>query len=128
MFELDIKTNHKEEIIDITSRVEDLVKNVKDGVVLVYVPHTTCSLIINENYDPNIQKDFLKALKDIVSCDGWLHDKVDGNGSSHIKSSILGTSQNIIVKDGKLLLGVWQALMFVELDGPRERKIYVKIH
>lgn len=127
MFELNIKTNKKEEMIDITSKVEDLIKDVKDGVVLVYVPHTTCCLIINENYDPNIQKDFLKAFNEIVQEGDWLHDKVDGNATSHIKASLLNTSQNIIVKNGKLVLGRWQALMFVELDGPRERKVYVKV-
>jgi secondary thiamine-phosphate synthase enzyme len=127
MFELNIKTNKKEEIIDITSKVEDLIKEVKDGVVLVYVPHTTVGITINENTDINVKKDLLKALRHIVPENlGYEHS--EGNSSSHIKSTLVGNSVNVIVKNGKLQLGTWGGIMFCEFDGPRERKVYVKVY
>jgi len=121
-----IKTKSKEEIIDITSKVNSLIK-VEKGICNIFVKHTTASLIINENYDPNICKDFLKLLDEIIPQGKWLHDKIDGNGAAHLKSSILGCSVNIPIVESKLFLGKWQALMLVELDGPRERVVVVTI-
>lgn len=121
-----IKTKSKEEIVDITSKVNSLIK-VEKGICNIFVKHTTASLIINENYDPNICKDFLKLLDEIIPQGKWLHDKIDGNGAAHLKSSILGCSVNIPIIESKLFLGKWQALMLVELDGPRERVVVVTI-
>ena len=121
-----IKTKSKEELVDITSKVNSLIK-VEKGICNIFVKHTTASLIINENYDPNICKDFLKLLDEIIPQGKWLHDKIDGNGAAHLKSSILGCSVNIPIIESKLFLGKWQALMLVELDGPRERVVVVTI-
>ena len=121
-----IKTTKQEEVIDITSKVEECIK-VKEGIALVYTPHATASIIINENYDPNICLDILEALSNLIPQGKWKHDKIDNNGAAHIKAAILGPSESIPIKDGKLQLGQWQSIMLVELDGPRERTIIVKV-
>lgn len=126
--ELTIKTKKRQEMIDITDRVNELVKNtgIKSGLCNVYVKHTTAALVINENDDPNIEKDFLKTLNEIIpKNNGYLHDNIDNNAQAHIIASILSPSINIPIRDNKLALGRWQALMLIELDGPRERKILV---
>jgi len=128
-FEFAIKTNKREEIIDITERVKSIVEKagIKQGIALIYVPHATASIIINENYDANVCKDILAWLKKQVPKGIWLHDAIDNNGDSHIKASLLGSSQIVPFKNGKLLLGTWQGIGFVELDGPRQRKIYIML-
>ena len=126
-FEFTIKTKKREEIIDITEKVKDLLKktNIKDGICFLYVPHATASLIINENADENVKKDILTWLKKNVPYGIWLHDAIDNNADAHIKSSLLGCFQVIPIKNNHLLLGTWQGIMLVELDGPRERKVYI---
>ena len=128
--EITIKTNNKYELVDISNEINSALKEskVKEGICTVYVPHATAAVIINENYDPNICDDFLEALSEIIPEGKWRHDKVDGNGAAHIKSAILGPSETIPIKGGKLELGTWQSPMFVELDGPRSgRKIIINI-
>lgn len=125
-----ISTSRKQELIDITKDVAAIVKksNIKEGVCNVFAMHATAAIIINENADPNICLDVLDALDKIIEEGVWRHDRVDGNAASHIKSTILGPSETIPIKDGELLLGTWQSPMFVELDGPRKnRKIIVQI-
>jgi len=124
-----IQTSKKEECIDITTHLKDLLKktNIENGLLNVYTPHATAAIIINENADPNIQDDFLSALNKLIPQGIWKHDKLDGNAASHIKASIIGPSETIHIKDGNLQLGTWQSPMLVELDGPRERKVIVKI-
>ena len=126
-----IPTSKKQELIDITNKVNELVRKskVKSGVCNVFVRHATAALIINENYDPNICTDLLKALnKAFPDNAGYLHDRVDNNAGAHIKAAILGTGESIPVENGKLKLGTWQALMLVELDGPRNnREVEVRI-
>jgi len=112
-------------MIDITEKVNNLI-NIEDGICIVHSMHTTTSIIINENYDPNICKDILNALRKLVPDRIWLHDKIDNNASAHIKSSIMGPSEIIPIKDGKLQLGTWQRICFCEFDGPRERKVIVE--
>ncbi|MEM1577899.1 MAG: secondary thiamine-phosphate synthase enzyme YjbQ [Candidatus Pacearchaeota archaeon] len=126
-FEFSIKTNKREEIIDITEKIYDLLKKskIKNGICLIYVPHATSAVIINENYDKAVCDDIIEWLKDSIPKGIWKHDKIDNNADSHIKSSLLGCDKVLIVKDKKLLLGKWQGIGFVELDGPRERKINV---
>lgn len=127
---LTINTNNKQELIDITSSVKDFVKKskTKNGLCNIYLRHSTAALIINENADPNIQKDILKALNDILpDHNGYLHDKIDNNAGAHIKSSILGCFLTIPFKDNELLFGRWQDIFLVELDGPREREIILNI-
>ena len=124
---INIKTSKREEIIDITHDVENIVKNVKKGIALIYVPHATTAITINENYDPNVCKDFLNFLKKLIPQGVWLHDRIDANGDAHLKAALIGPSEAIPIENGKLLLGTWQSIMFCEFDGPRERKIYVNI-
>ena len=121
-----INTIKTEELVDITSKVNSLIK-VDEGICNVFVKHATAALVINENYDPNICKDFLKFLDNLIPPGKWLHDKIDNNGAAHLKSAILGCSVNIPIVNGKLELGRWQALMLVELDGPRERELVVTL-
>ena len=120
-----IKTSKQQEMIDITEQVNKKI-NIKEGVCHIYSRHTTAAVIINENWDPNICKDIFKALNNAIpKKGGYKHDKVDGNAQSHILASIFGPGEVVPVRDGKLELGRWQAVMLVELDGPKERNIQV---
>lgn len=136
--EFTIKSKKREEIIDITKEVETAVfelcekdkKRVcnKDiGACLIYVPHATCSIIVNENYDEAVCSDILKFLKEKIPEGIWEHDKIDNNADSHIKASIIGPSQTIPVENGKLQLGRWQNIALAEFDGPKQRRIIVKL-
>ncbi|MEM4244961.1 MAG: secondary thiamine-phosphate synthase enzyme YjbQ [Candidatus Nanoarchaeia archaeon] len=126
MKEIKIRSTKREELIDITKKVEELIKGVKEGVVFLYVPHATAGITINENYDPNVNEDILEFLRNLIPKGRWKHDKIDDNADAHIKSSLIGVNQLIPVKDGKLLLGKWQSISLCEFDGPRERTIIVK--
>ena len=127
--EISLSTSKKEEIIDITSKVQGIVKKtgIKDGICVVYTTHATAAVLINENWDQNILLDTIDALDKLIPQGKWRHDKVDNNGAAHIKSAIIGPSETIIIKDGKLLLGRWQSLMLADFDGPRNRKVLVKV-
>ena len=125
-----VRTKKKEEIVDITPQVREMARKskVKNGLCCVYVPHATCSVIINENCDPAVCDDIISALGKIVQeHSGWKHDKIDNNASAHIKSSIIGPSQVIPVNNGELMLGRWQGIALAEFDGPRERVVIVSI-
>ncbi len=121
--EFTIKTSKREEFIDITNLVEKKVREIDEGLVCIFVPHTTACVTINEKTDPNISIDINNFLNKTVPRGKWLHDVVDGNTDAHIKTSLIGNSINIPVKNGKLQLGTWQCIFFCEFDGPRERKI-----
>jgi secondary thiamine-phosphate synthase enzyme len=123
-----IKTRKRVEAIDITDSVLNFVKdsNVKDGILFLYVPHTTAGITINENADPSVIDDILNKLNEIVPKIGN-YKHIEGNSDSHIKSSIVGVSKNLIIEDGKVILGTWQGIFFLEFDGPRERKVVLKI-
>lgn len=127
---LNIKTDKREEIIDITNDVNKLIKDIKNGSVLVFSRHTTTGLTINENDDPKVQEDLLDYLSNTVSKGKWKHDssgKCDRiNGDAHLKASIIGHSQLIPIENGKLALGIWQSLWLCEFDGPREREIIIQ--
>ncbi|MEK6891696.1 MAG: secondary thiamine-phosphate synthase enzyme YjbQ [Nanoarchaeota archaeon] len=128
--ELIISTNKKQELIDITEKVNLIIKKskVKNGLCNVFTAHATAAIIINENYDPNICLDLLDSLNKLIPSGIWRHDKVDGNADSHIKAAILGPQETIPINNGNLQLGRWQSIMFYELDGPRQdRKIIVTI-
>lgn len=131
MFTLTIKTGAHQECIDITADVQGLVRKsgVKEGICHVYVPHATAAIVVNENADPNIQKDFLTLLNKIFPKHaGYLHDRIDNNAQSHLIASVLGPGEMIPVSRETLQLGTWQAILFVELDGPRpSRKVHVQI-
>ncbi|MFC1741193.1 secondary thiamine-phosphate synthase enzyme YjbQ [Nanoarchaeota archaeon] len=127
--EFTISTTKRQELIDITHQVVSAVKEsgVSEGLCNVYVSHATAAIAINENDDPNICLDIIDALDDAIPHGKWRHDQVDNNAAAHIKASVIGPSETIPVKDGKLLLGTWQAIMLCCFDGPRERHITVTI-
>ena len=126
---ISISTTKKQELIDITEQVAEIVKksNIKQGLCSIFAMHATAAIIINENADPNICLDILDALNNIIPAGKWRHDNIDGNAASHIKSTILGPSETIPIKNNELQLGQWQSPMLVELDGPRNRKIIITI-
>jgi secondary thiamine-phosphate synthase enzyme len=126
---LEIKTQKRDQFIEITDRVRELVRmeNMKDGIVIVYSPHTTAGITINENADPDVVHDMLMRLDEVYP---WEHPKyrhAEGNTASHLKASTVGTSQTVLVTNGQLLLGTWQGIYFCEFDGPRRRNVYIKI-
>ncbi len=122
-----IRTSKREEIVDITEQVREFAKG-KDGkACLVYTPHATCSIIVNENYDEAVCEDILNYLKNQIPQGKWEHDKIDDNADSHIKASIIGPGQLIPLENGKLGLGKWQGIGLAEFDGPRERRVIVEI-
>jgi secondary thiamine-phosphate synthase enzyme len=129
MVELRIQTSRKYQVLDITSQVAEAVKKapIADGLCHVYVSHTTAAITINENADPNIGVDLVEALNRLIPEGIWQHDKIDDNGAAHIKASIIGPSETIPLRNGKLLLGTWQAVMLVEFDGPRTRQLIVSV-
>jgi secondary thiamine-phosphate synthase enzyme len=116
-------------MVDLTSRVAEVVRRagVAEGLCSVYVPHATAAIVVNENDDPNVCVDVLDALDKLIPPGGWRHDLVDGNAASHIQAAILGPGETIPVRDGRLMLGTWQAVMLVELDGPRDRRVLVTL-
>jgi conserved hypothetical protein TIGR00149 len=121
-----IKTSKRNEFIDITSHVQDLAGEVSEGVATVFAPHTTTGITINENADPDVPRDILKKLEELIpQRDNYSHR--EGNSDAHIKASLFGSSVRVIVKDGRLLLGTWQSIFFCEFDGPRTRKFYVQV-
>jgi len=128
--EIILSTSKKQELIYITSKINSIIKKskIKNGICNVFAKHATAAIIINENYDPNICLDLLDALNKLIPSGIWLHDRIDGNADAHIKSAILGPSESVPVKDGKLSLGRWQSIMFAELDGPRsDRQVIVTV-
>ena len=126
--EIPVKTGKRIELVDVTSEIQEIVSKsgVKDGLCVVYSPHTTASLIITENADPSVQRDLITKLsKMIPENEGYTH--MEGNSDANIKSAVTGNSRTVIVKGGQLLLGTWEGIMFFEGDGPRSRKLFVKI-
>ncbi len=115
-------------MIDITTDVHSLIEKdgIKEGYVIVYVPHTTAGVTINEGADPSVQHDILEALRRIAPEDNNYHHE-EGNSDAHIKASLLGSSVTIFINNGKLVLGTWQHIFFYEGDGPRQRTAYIKI-
>jgi len=128
--EFKISTSEKQELIDITEEVRQIIKNsrVEKGICIVYVPHATAGILVNENYDASVCNDIINKLEEIAPSTGrYEHDKVDNNAHSHIKASIIGPSETLIIKGGKLILGTWQGIGLAEFDGPKTRIVLVKI-
>lgn len=125
------RTHAHDEIVDVTEDVRRAVieSGIAHGQCLVFTPHATAAVVINENDDPNIAKDLLRALEAMVPTrNAWLHDQIDGNAAAHVKSAMLGPSETIPVAGGRLCLGTWQNVFLVELDGPRhERQLIVSV-
>ncbi|MGE5632756.1 MAG: secondary thiamine-phosphate synthase enzyme YjbQ [Caulobacteraceae bacterium] len=123
-----IQTTKMQQFIDITNKVADEVKssNVRDGIAVIYVPHTTAGVTINESADPDVVRDMISVLDKTCPVRGeYMH--FEGNSHAHIKASLMGSSCTVLIQDGKLLLGTWQGIYFCEFDGPRNREFYVKI-
>ena len=126
--ELRVKTPKREILLDITGDIKRVVKNsrIKEGVCQIFVPHTTAAITINENADPAVMKDIIMHLKKLIPQSSEF-SHLEGNSDAHIKSSLTGASLNLLIHEGKLMLGTWQGIMFAEYDGPRNRKVYVQI-
>lgn len=123
-----VKTGQPCAMINITGEIQNRVKEsgVRNGICVIFVPHTTAGITINENSDPDVVKDFIMEIDKVIPLsDGYQH--WEGNSAAHIKSSMMGFSQTVIIEDGRLLLGTWQGIYFMEFDGPRIRKVFVKI-
>lgn len=114
-------------MIDITAKVQEAITSMKckDGICIVFAPHTTAAVTINENADSSVVRDLLYGLEKMVPERGYSHS--EGNSPAHIKSSIVGCSKEVLIEDGKLILGTWQGIYFCEFDGPRRRNVFVKM-
>jgi secondary thiamine-phosphate synthase enzyme len=115
-------------MIDISPKIKDIVANdgVKNGIVVIHIPHTTAAVTINENADPDVQTDMTRFMDELIPNKTWFKH-MEGNSDSHIKSSLFGCEQTIIIENGQMLLGTWQGIYFCEFDGPRKRKVFVKV-
>jgi secondary thiamine-phosphate synthase enzyme len=130
MFEtIGVKTSSRVEMIDITDRIIDYIsKNkIKNGLCCLSVPHTTAGITINENADPSVQLDINSKLNELIIADDIKYSHLEGNSDSHIKSTVVGQSLNIIIEKGNAVLGTWQGIFFCEFDGPRNRNLHIKI-
>ena len=124
-----VKTKQRSEIVDVTDCVRRLVKqnNIRDGMAICYVPHTTAAVTINENYDPDVKHDMLRKLESMIPKTETYYQHDEGNSDSHVKTSLVGNSATVLIENGDLVLGRWQGVYFCEFDGPREREMYVKL-
>lgn len=125
---IEIRTRTKEEIVDLTAEIGRLVADsgVAEGVCVVFVPHTTAAVTINENADPDVKADILMALRKVVP-ESQPFEHAEGNSPAHVKSSLVGSSVTVIVAGGRLQLGTWQGICFCEFDGPRARRAWVRV-
>ncbi len=120
-----LQTSKRNEFIDITARIQDTIEDVPEGVITVFSPHTTTAITINENADPDVPRDILRKLEELIpQRDNFSH--MEGNSDAHIKASLFGSSVRVIIKNGQLLLGTWQSIFFCEFDGPRTRNFYLQ--
>ena len=123
-----VPTRSKTELVDISSEIQKIVEasGVKEGICWVFIPHTTAGITINEGADPSVKRDILSRLDKLIP---WAesYEHLEGNAPAHIKASIVGSSQTLIIENGKLLLGTWQSVYLCEFDGPRHRKIIIKV-
>ena len=125
---ISVRTNKRNEMVDISFFVQEQIENsgLVDGICTVFVPHTTAGVTINEGADPDVCIDIVRTLNELAPPDdGYLHR--EGNSDSHIKASLVGSSVSVIIEKGRLILGTWQKIFFCEFDGPRDRKVYIKL-
>lgn len=129
MKRLAIKTQAKQEIVDVTDRVQKALRELHtaNGVCVLFVPHTTAAITINENADPAVKEDILMLLGKLAPA-GPHYQHAEGNAHAHIKASLMGHSVSIPLEKGKLQLGTWQGLLFCEFDGPRTRELWIKVY
>jgi secondary thiamine-phosphate synthase enzyme len=123
-----VATSRRTEMVDITDRIQELVRRsgVEEGVCHIFEAHTTAGLTINENADPSVQADMLMVLNKIIS-DREAYRHLEGNSPAHVKASLMGAQLTVLVSNGRLLLGTWQGIYLCEFDGPRTRKVHIKI-
>jgi secondary thiamine-phosphate synthase enzyme len=128
MKEITVQTNSPTEMIDITELVQAIISDnkIKSGICVVFTPHTTAAVTINENADPDVTHDIINAMRKILP-PGIQYKHAEGNSPAHVKSSLVGVSELVLVENGHLVLGKWQAIFFCEFDGPRKRQIIVKL-
>jgi len=124
-----LETRQRSEIVDVTDAVRRIVrqKRVTDGMAIVYIPHTTAAVTINENYDPDVKSDMLKKLETLIPRHESYYQHEEGNSDSHVKTAFVGNSATVLIERGELVLGRWQGIYFCEFDGPRQREMYVKL-
>ncbi len=128
MVKLDVRTNSQTQFIDITQEIQQAISKggIKSGICQIFVPHTTAGVTINENADPSVTRDILMELNKVIPfSDGYHHQ--EGNSAAHIKSSLVGCSLAVIIDGGQIQLGTWQGIYFCEFDGPRTRRVWLKI-
>jgi len=123
-----VSTRRREELVDVTSQVEDVVRSsgVLSGTCILYCPHTTSALTINEGADPAVAVDLVSALRRLIP-EEWGFTHAEGNSDAHLKASLFGASETVLIEDGRLVLGTWQRIFYCEFDGPRRRTFYIRI-
>jgi secondary thiamine-phosphate synthase enzyme len=128
MKEISLQTRSRFEMIDITAAVQKAIgeEKIESGICLIYTPHTTAAVTINENADPDVSRDILAALDEAVPLNAH-YRHMEGNSAAHVKSSLVGASELVIIENGHLVLGTWQSIFFCEFDGPRTRKVFISI-
>ena len=128
MHTLEVRTDSRDQFVDITDKIRSFVRKqgFRDGVLVVYVPHTTAGIAINEGADPSVAHDLQSDLARLVPWNQEYYKHREGNSSSHTRSALTGSSEMIIVEEGKLILGTWQSVFFCEFDGPRSRNVHLK--
>ncbi|MGD9097296.1 MAG: secondary thiamine-phosphate synthase enzyme YjbQ [Desulfobacterales bacterium] len=127
--EFKVKSGSRTQLIDITADVQAALRQagVREGTCMIYVPHTTAAVTINENADPTVKSDILKILNQVIPFEaGYGH--MEGNSAAHIKSTLVGASEWVAVRSGNLQLGTWQGIFFCEFDGPRRRRVQLFLH
>ena len=125
---INIKTRTRTEFVDITSEIQQVIDEagIKNGICCLYIPHTTAGITINEGADPSVVSDIQRTLSKLIP-NNLNYSHMEGNSDAHIKSTVVGASKTVIIDDGKLLLGTWQSIFFCEFDGPRHRRVLVKL-
>ncbi|KKI89946.1 hypothetical protein WQ54_22665 [Bacillus sp. SA1-12] len=123
-----LRTNKRDEMIEVTEEVQTYVNElgIQEGAVLIYCPHTTAGITINENADPDVKGDMIRRFDEIYPWNVVKDMHAEGNTAAHMKASTVGASQTVIITNGRLLLGTWQGIYFCEFDGPRQRTFYIK--
>ena len=124
-----LQSSARDQIIDLTSILQNHVtsRNVTEGMVVVFCPHTTAAVTINENYDPDVKGDLLKKLSGMIPRDEPIYDHAEGNSDGHVKTALVGNTVTLLIEAGRLVLGRWQGVYFCEFDGPRERRVMIKV-
>ncbi len=130
IYQESIKTTASQQMINVTENVQKAVEDsgIRDGFVILSVPHTTAGITINENTDPNVGRDILRRLEKVFPVSDPMDGHAEGNSAAHCKSSFMGTSLTLMVEDSRLVLGTWQGIFFCEFDGPRIRKLIIGVY